>query len=77
MFLEFGQCKQTKRESIPKETIRILDKTIINISSETVLMQKRIKVICEEAVYTHYCGHNLSLVVVSGYKLQLLTICQI
>lgn len=35
MFLEFGQCKQTKRESIPKETIRILDKTILNISSES------------------------------------------
>ena len=39
------------------------------MSSEAVGMQARIKALCEKAVYTQCCGHNLSLVVVSTCKL--------
>ena len=35
-----------------------------NMSSETVGVQQRIKGLCEKAIYTHCCGHNLSLVLV-------------
>ena len=36
------------------------------MSSEVVGVQGQIKRLCEKAVYTHCCGHNLSLVIVSA-----------
>ena len=39
-----------------------------NMSSEAVGVQKQIKKLCEEAVYTHYCGHNLNLVIATDCK---------
>ena len=41
------------------------------MSSETVGVQQRIKELCEKAAYTHCCGHNLSLVVVSACKISI------
>ena len=40
-----------------------------NMLSGTVGVQQKIKELCEKAVYTHCCGHNLSLVVVSTCKI--------
>lgn len=82
-FLEFGRCTQVNGEAITNEILRILDKAGLeikdcrgqgydgasNMSSEAVGVQGRIKSMCEKAVYTHCCGHNLSLVVVSACKL--------
>ena len=82
-FLEFGKCVQTNGESIFKELMRIIEKAGLDIElcrgkgydgasnmlSETVGVQQRIKELCEKAVYTHCCGHNLSLVVVSACKI--------
>ena len=39
-----------------------------NMSSEAVGVQSRIKALCQKAMYVHCCGHNLSLVVVSAWK---------
>ena len=39
------------------------------MSSQAVGVQKRVKDLCKKAVYTHCCGHNLSLVVVSARNL--------
>ena len=82
-FLEFGKCVQTNGESIFKELMRIIEKAGLdielccgqgydgssNMSSETVGVQQRIKELCEKAVYRHCYGHNLSLVVVSAFKI--------
>ena len=38
------------------------------MSSEAVGVQARIKMLCEKAMYTHCCRHNLSLVVVFACK---------
>ena len=77
-FLEFGIFKQMISEAIAEEIIRVLGKSGLNIehcrgqsydgasnmSSEAVGEQGRIKRLCEKAVYTHFYGHNLSLVIV-------------
>ena len=82
-FLEFGKCEQTNGESVFKEIMRIIEKNNLNIefcrgqgydgaanmSSQAVGVQKRVKDLCKKAVYTHCCGHNLSLVVVSACKI--------
>ena len=86
---EFGKCVQTNGESIFKELMRNIEKAGLdielcrgqgydgasNMSSETVGVQQRIKELCENAVYTHCCGHHLSLVVFQHVKFQLFTIC--
>ena len=83
MFLEFGKCSRVTGEAIANQIIHIIEKSRLdikncrgqgydgasNMSSEAVGVQARIKVLCEKAVYTHCCGHNLSLVVVSACKL--------
>ena len=38
------------------------------MSSEAVGLQARIKALRKKAVYTHCCGHNLNLVIVSAFK---------
>ena len=38
------------------------------MSSEAVGVQARIKALLKKAVYTHCCGHNLNLVIVSAFK---------
>ena len=82
-FLEFGKYVQTNGESIFKELMRIIEKAGLdtelcrgqgydgasNMSSEIVGVQQRIKELCEKAVYTHCCGHNLTLAVVSACKI--------
>ena len=82
-FIELGKCTQVNGEAITNEIIRILEKVGIhiedcrgqgydggsNMSSEVIGVQGRIKAMCEKAVYTHCCVHNLALVVVSAYKL--------
>ena len=52
--------------------LSIIDDGALNMSSETVGVQQRIKELCEKAVYTHCCGHNLSLVVVSACKISVI-----
>ena len=82
-FLEFGKCEETNGESVFKEIIRIIEKDNLNIefchdqeydgaanmSLQAVGVQKRAKDLCKKAIYTHCCGHNLSLVVVSACKI--------
>ena len=77
-FLEFGEYEQIKRASVFKEIMRIVEKNpknnrnvefyrgqgyeeAANIYSQAVGVQKR--------VYTHCCGHNRSLVLVSTCKI--------
>ena len=38
------------------------------MSSEAVGVKARIKALRKKAVYTHCCGHNLNLVIVSAFK---------
>ena len=40
-----------------------------NMSSEAVRVQNQIKKLCEKAVYTHCCGHNLNLVIITACKI--------
>ena len=82
-FLEFSKCDQANGESVFKEIKCITEKNSLNIefyrgqgydgaanmSSQAVGVQKRVKDLCKKAVYTHCCGHNLSLVVVSACKI--------
>ena len=42
------------------------------MSSEAVGVQKQIKKFCEKAVYTHYCGHNLNLVITAACKITII-----
>ena len=81
-FLEFGKCTRVTGKAITNQIIHIekvgLDikdcrgqgyNGASNMSSQAVGVQAHIKTLREKAVYTHCCGHNLSLVVVSAYKL--------
>ena len=82
-FLEFGKCEQTNGEFVFKEIMRVIEKNNLNIefcrgrgydgvanmSSQAAGVQKRVKDLCKKTVYTHFCGHNLSLVVVSACKI--------
>ena len=82
-FIEFRKCTWVTGKGIANQIIHIVQKVGLdikdyrgqvyngasNVSSEAVGAQVRIKVLCEKAVYTHCCGHNLSLVVVSACKL--------
>ena len=79
-FLEFGKCEQANGESVFNEIMRIIGKNNLsiglsrgqgyngaaNISSQAIGVQKLVKDLCKKALYTHYCGHNLSLLVVSA-----------
>ena len=72
-FLEFGRCEQLSGKVIANEIIRVLEKSNLdikncNMSSEAVGVQKQIKKLCEKAVYTHCCGHNLNLVITTACK---------
>ena len=81
-FLEFGRCEQLSGKIIANEIIRVLEKSNLdiknccgqgydgasNMSSEAVGVQKQIKKLCEKAVYTHCCGHNLNLVITTACK---------
>ena len=81
-FLEFGKYTRVTGEAIANQIIHIIEKAGLdikdcrgqgydgasNMSSEAVEVQARIKALCEKAMYTHCCGHNLSLVVVSACK---------
>ena len=85
-FLEFGKCTRLTGKAIANQIIHIIVKAGLdikdsrgqgyhgasNMSSEAVGVQARIKMLFEKAVYTHCCGHNLSLVVVSAYKLRVI-----
>ena len=73
--LEFDRCEQLSGKVIATEIARLLEKSDLdvknclengsggatNMSSKAVGVQKQIKKLCEKAVYTHYCGHNLNL----------------
>ena len=79
-FLKFCKCEQTSDESIFKDIMRTIEKSNLNIefsrgqgydgavnmSSQAVGLQKRVKYLCKKAAYNHCCGHNLSLVTVSA-----------
>ena len=85
-FIEFGECEQVNGEAIANEIIRLLEKANLDVkncrgqgydgassmSSKAVGVQARIKQLCQKAVYTHCCGHNLSLVVVTACKLPII-----
>ena len=43
-----------------------------NISSEAVGVQKGTKTMCEKAVCTHCCGHNLNLVITIACKIPII-----
>ena len=82
-FLEFGRCEQLNGKVIVTEIIRVLEKSNLdirncrgqgydggsNMSSEAVGVQKQIKKLCKEAVYTHCCGHNSNLVIATACKI--------
>ena len=75
-FLEFSKCEQTNGESLFKENNLNIEffggqgyDRAANMSSKAVGVQKRVKDHFKKAVYTHCCGHNLSLVVVSACKI--------
>ena len=81
-FLEFGRCEQLSGKVIANEITRVLEKSNLdikncrgqgydgasNMSSEAVGVQKQIKKLCEKAVYTHCCGHNLNVVITTTCK---------
>ena len=72
--------------AIANEIVRLLKKANLDVkncrgqgydgassmSSEAVGVQARIKQLCEKAFYTHCCGHNLSLVVVTACNLPII-----
>ena len=81
-FIEFGKCEQVNGGAIASEIVCLLEKANLDVknccgqgydgarsmSSEAVGVQARIKQLCEKALYTHCCGHNLSVVVVTACK---------
>ena len=81
-FLEFGRCEQLSGNVIANEIIRVLEKSNLDIkncrgqghddaskmSSEAAGVQKRIRKLCEKAIYTHCCAHNLNLVITTACK---------
>ena len=82
-FLEYGKCTRVTGEAIANQIIHIIEKAGLdikdcrgqgysgpsNMSSEAEGVQARIKALSEKAVYTHFCGYNLSLALVSACKL--------
>ena len=42
------------------------------MSSEAIGVQKQIKKMCEKAVYTQRCGHNLNLVIAAVSKIPMI-----
>ena len=82
-FLEFGVCKRITGEAIANEILHLIGTAGLdisncrgqgydgaaNMSSEAVGTQAFIKRLCPKAIYTHCCGHNLALVVVTACKI--------
>ena len=85
-FLEFSRCEQINGKAIAREIVRVLEKAGLNIkncrgqgydgagnmASEAIGVQREIKNICEKAVYTHCCGHNLNLVITTACKITII-----
>ena len=63
-FFEFGKCTRVPGEAVANQIIYIIEKAGFDIKDCRGQ-------VCDGAssVYTHCCGHNLSLVVVSACKL--------